>query len=323
MTGHRDFITEFLFAGSPVECGGGKARADVLMDLRAEGWVGLPHGGIGMAAIVELGSCLDYPGDIIPHPFTVDYRLGGSRLRVGDRVCIEAERAQGGITGKIVPAGCDAPYLSAALSWEGREKQDAFKGVLPARFSDIEGRLKPLPYYKNCFVCGVERKEPGLKRKFQLLDSPDEKLIVSLAGFAPEDSGSFYLFQRNGFLHPVALLALLDETLGWAGFMISASGGVTTRISYAFLRKVAVGEKIAVFARGDRLRGTASRTFYWASGAAAVVKDSGEFEVVASASGQYFGMRELTEQMKTELMPADINARAFAVAESWSRHFRG
>jgi len=44
---------------------------------------------------------------------------------------------------------------------------------------------------------------------------------------------------------------------------------------------------------------------------------------VASASGQYFGMRELTEQMKTELMPADINARAFAVAETWSRHFRG
>ena len=90
-----------------MDCRGDKARADVLMDLRAEGWVGLPHGGIGMAAIVELGSCLDSPGDIIPHPFTVDYRLGGSRLRVGDMVCIEAVRAQGGITGKIVPEGCE------------------------------------------------------------------------------------------------------------------------------------------------------------------------------------------------------------------------
>ena len=121
---------------------GEAARADILMDRRAEGWVGLPHGGIAMATIVELGACLDSPGDIIRHPFTVDYRLGGSRLRVGDRVCIEAEQAQGGITGKIVPEGCDAPYLSAALSWEGREKQDEFKGVLPARFSDIEGSAR-------------------------------------------------------------------------------------------------------------------------------------------------------------------------------------
>lgn len=323
MTGHNDFITEFLFGGSPVKCWGGAARTEIMMDSRLEGWVGIPHGGIGMTTIVELAGLLDSQGDIIGHPFGVDYRLGGSRLRVGDRVAIEVTRAERGITGQIVPAGCEAPYLSAVLSREKIENKEDFSRILPARLSDIEGRLEPLPYYKNCFVCGVERKEPGLKRKFRLLDGADEKLIVSIAGFAPEDSGSFYLFQRNGFLHPVALLALLDETLGWAGFMISASGGVTTRISYAFYRKVKSDEKVAVFARGDRLRGTASRTLYWASGAAAVVKDNGGLEIVASASGQYFGMRELTEQMKTELMPADINARAFAVAESWTRHFRG
>jgi hypothetical protein len=47
-----------------------------------------------------------------------------------------------------------------------------------------------------------------------------------------------------------------------------------------------------------------------------VVKDDGSLEMVVSASGQWFGVRELTEQMKTALLPEELMARAFEMAKA-------
>lgn len=311
-----DFITDFLLGGSRLQAGNRSIRADIEFGPRAEGWIGIPHGGIAMGTVVELASRMD-PGQSISHPFTADFRMGGSRLRIGDRASVEVSAGEKGIEGRIVPESGGAPYLSALLSGDAADAcaRTLIPSYLPARLTDFKDKLEPLPFYKNCFVCGAERKEPGLKRKFHLVAGP-ERAVVSLAGFDPEDSGSFYLFQENGILHPVGLLALIDETAGWAGFMISASAGVTTRISYTFLREVGAGEKIAVFARGDRVRRTSTRTMFWASGAAAVVKEDGSLEAVAAATGQYLGMQEYTDQMRVELMPREITARAFSIAET-------
>jgi acyl-coenzyme A thioesterase PaaI-like protein len=314
MTDRHDIITEFLFGGAPVQAAADAVRTEMLMDLRTEGWMGIPHGGIGMAAMAELGSYLN--SGSLPYPFTADYRLGGSRLRVGDAVRIELSRGGSGITGKMTPQNADTPYLTAELFSSGAAMQDpaALKSYLPARLAEIEERLLALPYYRNCFVCGVERRDPGLKRKFSILDGPSVKPVVSLAGFDREDGGTFYLFQRNGVLHPLPILALLDEAIGWAGFMMTGSGAVTTRMGYAFFRPVRANERIIVLARGDKQRKTATRVMFWASGVAAAVAADGSFEVVAAASGQYLGMPELTEQMRTELMPRELTLRAFELA---------
>lgn len=314
MTDRHDIITGFLFGAAPVQTEGDSVRTEMLMDLRTEGWMGIPHGGIGMAAMAELGSYLN--SGSLPYPFTADYRLGGSRLRVGDAVRIELTRGGSGITGHMTPQGADAPYLTAELFSSGPITQDAaaLKPYLPERFAAMEERLLPLPYYKNCFVCGVERRDPGLKRKFNILDGPPVKPVVSLAGFDPEDGATFYLFQRDGVLHPLPLFALLDEAIGWAGFMMSGSGAVTTRMGYSFFRPVRASERIVVLARGDKLRKTATRVMFWASGVAAAVTADGSFEVVAAASGQYLGMPELTEQMRIELMPQELTLRAFELA---------
>ncbi len=315
MPGKNDFITDFLFGGAPVQEDGDTVRTEMLMGLRTEGWVGIPHGGIGMAAMVELAFCHGAGRDFgkVSYPLSADYRMGGSRLQVGDSVRIDLTRNGSRATGRMTPKGADTPYLTTVISTGTMEAGEP-GSYLPGRLSEIEKNLLALPYYRNCFVCGVQRRDPGLKRKFQFVEGSPAKAVVSLAGFEPEDNETFYLFQRDGFLHPLPFLALLDETIGWAGFMMSGSGGVTTRMSYSLLKPVAAGEKVIVLARGDKLRKTPTRSMFWASGVAATVAADGKFDIVAAASGQYLGMPELTEQMRTELMPQELTLRAFSLA---------
>jgi len=253
------------------------------------------------------------------YPLSVDFRMGGASVKIGDRPNVEASQGEGGAVG-IISATLDSPpYVSASIRYRDAAsyKRDLFASYIPYSISDIENRLMPLPRYKNCFVCGAERSQPGLKRRFHFLDSddPSRKIVVSIVGMDAEDSEAFYLFQRNDIVHPIALLALIDETLGWAGFMASASGAVTVRISYTFYRDIRVGERVIAFGRGDRVKGNPeSRLLFWASGGAAVVNKDGTLETVIAASGQWLGVPELTRQMKIELMPKELTKRAFRFA---------
>ncbi|MGA3207710.1 MAG: hypothetical protein ABSE05_07785 [Syntrophales bacterium] len=317
----RNFVRKFLFGGSDIHRDGKCVRAGLQMDLRSEGWVGIPHGGIGMGAIMELAMMLDnYPqnaGSL--YPLSADFRMGGSSVKIGDRLIAEVSEGEGGAVG-IISAGPDSPpYISASVRYRDAvsHKRDLFASYIPGRISDVENKLMPLPHYKNCFVCGVGRSHPGLKRNFHFLDSdePSRKIVVSTVGYDSRDSETFYLFQRNNIIHPIASLALLDETMGWAGFMVSASGAVTVRISYTLYRDIRVGERVVAFGRGDKVRGNArSRLLFWASGGAAAVNEDGIFETVIAASGQWLGVPELTRQMKTELMPNELTEQAFRFA---------
>jgi hypothetical protein len=73
-------------------------------------------------------------------------------------------------------------------------------------------------------------------------------------------------------------------------------------------------EKIVAFGRGEKVKGRGSRLLFWASGGAATVREDGSLEPVVAVSAQYFGVPELTEQMKAHLVPEDLTARLFAIA---------
>jgi acyl-coenzyme A thioesterase PaaI-like protein len=318
-----DFVRGFLFGCSDVYRNGTYLRAGLLMDLRTEGWIGIPHGGIGMGAIMELAMMLsNYPrnaGHL--YPLSVDFRMGGSSVRIGDRMTVEVSEEESGARGIIYVERDMPPYVSASIRYRdtGSHEKDLFVSYIPGRISDIESRLMPLPHYKNCFVCGVERSHPGLKRTLHFLDSDESsrKIVVSTVGFDARDSEPFYLFHRNNIIHPIASMALLDETMGWAGFMASASGAVTVRISFTLYRDIRVGERVVAFGRGDKVRGNAgSRLLFWASGGAAAVNKDGTFETVIAASGQWLGVPALTRQMQMELMPKELTERAFRFADT-------
>ncbi|MFZ5564065.1 MAG: hypothetical protein ACOZBW_08420 [Thermodesulfobacteriota bacterium] len=317
----NDFVRAFLFGDADTQKSDEKISAPMMMDPSKEGWVGLPHGGIGMGAMVELGACFEHctAGNDFKYPIRCGFRMGGSEVRVGDPVQVEAVATEAGISGRISAQGAKMPYITGDIGFgtDGPVKDAYPRHYIPENFSQLSGKLSHIPYYRNCFVCGVERSMPGLKRQFHLWESPHGDIACAFAGFNPEDEQTLHRFNRNGGLHPVALLAVLDETMGWGGFMAYAHGGVSVRLNFTLLRNIGIHEKVVFFGRGEQVKGHIDkRMLFWASGCGAVMREDGTFEVVVISSGQWYAMKALTEQMKNELIPRTQNERIFAIAAS-------
>jgi acyl-coenzyme A thioesterase PaaI-like protein len=319
-----DFMQAFLFGEHPVRKNGNAITVFMDMDVGKEGWVGIPHGGIGMGAILELmpgiGTAAPEPVEV-NYPMTCAFRMGGAEARGGDRVSVSAEPKDTGISGRISVEGMNMPYITADIACNEdvndpkKSIDDYGRSYVPDGFSRIEGRMKHLPHYLNCFVCGVERQLPGLKRRFHLWDSDKGRVVCAFAGFNDEDRETFFRFSRNGFVHPMALMAVLDETMGWGGFFASGHGGVSVRLNYKFLRNIKINEKLVFFGRGEKVMGRIDkRMLFWASGCGVVMADDGSFEKVIESSGQWYAMAALTEQMRDELIPKALTETAFALA---------
>ncbi|MGV8079398.1 MAG: PaaI family thioesterase [Syntrophales bacterium] len=314
----KDSFLERFLTGGPPRREGSSLAAVLRTDRHAEGWNGIPHGGFAMGVFVELAlRAMGESASSFPEPWTAEFRLGGASLRRGDRADVKVDVAARGAEGVITVPTTEAPYMTASLCRQETDMESlaSLRSLLPASTPDPDRECIPLPSYGKCFVCGSEREIPGLERRFSLLPSGSGKTIFSRAGFEDGDERSFHLFQEDGIIHPVTILALLDETLGWGGFMLAGQGGVTVRIRFAFLRRIRAGEKLIFLGRGDRVRGTSpSRMFSWASGGAAAVHPDGGLEPVVTATGQFMVVPELTEQMKTTLLPREWTERAFRLA---------
>jgi hypothetical protein len=320
MNDNKDYVREFLYGTSDQQFNRGRTMSSIYMDERMEGWIGIPHGGISMGIMMDLALSLNHfpKNNKLLFPLIADFRLGGASLKIGNTLHFQVAPNNGGAKGEATVDGDPLPYMSASIDYgkEDVQQRDRFASFIPEHIDEVMTSLTLLPSYKKCFVCGFERNHPGLKRKFYRWDNR-QGIVIAHTGFRSEDSETFYLFQRGGHLHPLPFLALLDETLGWGGFLISSSGAVTVKIGYTFYRPVSINEKIVFFGRGDRVRGKAgSRLLFWASGGAAAVKEDGRLDMVVSSSGQWFGVQDLTEQMKTALLPKELMDKAFSFAKA-------
>lgn len=317
----QHFVRDFLFDPSAVTQDGSSIKAVLKMDENKEGWMGIPHGGIGMGALMELAAGLPgYPaGKEALYPLAAEFRMGGSSVRVGDVLDVRVSATEDGAEGVMVNGDETFPYLSATVSYgkDDPQRRQLIASYLPETFADMEKSLIELPYYKNCFVCGVDRTYPGLRRRFYLgRDKNGEKpLVMATAGLSSDDAESFGRFEQNGMIHPMAPIAVLDETMGWAGFLVSTSGAVTVLITYTFYRPIVAGEKLVFFGRIERVRGRPrARVMFWASGGAAAIDDHGGLELLITAQGQWMGVPELTDQMHRELIPQGSVTRALEIA---------
>jgi hypothetical protein len=294
-------------------------KAAMLMDKKREGWIGIPHGGIGMGAIMEMISFHeDYPTDTKAlFPLKVDFRMGGASAKVGDRVVVCTWPTQGGAEGQLSVNGQAHPYISATVRFREDDQtlREKFLNYMPGSLDDMGYIKGDMPNYRDCFVCGLKRKDPGLRRRFQALDRNGLMLAVAFVGFLETDRDDFFWCRRGDHLHPLALMALMDETMGWGGFLLSGHGGVSVRFSFMFLREIKIGEKFIVFGRGEQLKGNIEkRMMVWSSGGIAAVKEDGALEMVAASSSQVLIVPELTEQMKTHLFPSELTQNIFKIA---------
>jgi hypothetical protein len=294
-------------------------KAAMLMDKKREGWIDIPHGGIGMGAIMEMISFHEnYPADPKElFPLQVHFRMGGASARIGDRVMIRTWPMPGGAEGEISINGAAHPYISASVVFQKDDNalRETFASYMPLSMDDMGQVRADMPNYKNCFVCGLERREPGLRRRFKVLERNGQQLAMAPVGFSESDREDFFWCRRGDFLHPLAQLALMDETMGWAGFLLSGHGGVSVRFSFVILRDIQIHEKFIVFGRGEQVKGNIEkRMMFWSSGGIAAVKDDGALEMVAASSSQVLILPELTEQMKTSLFPTELTRMIFHIA---------
>ena len=317
---HHDCIgcseNGFLIRGFQYSEDQASIHAEIGMGEHTEGWIGIPHGGIGMGGILELVQGLhNFPDDArCCFPLKVNYRLGGARVKIGDTVGVTVSEVNNGADAKIVLQGQKDPYLIANVSYHNSsvELENHIGSYLPKNYRELGNNVVLLPRYERCLVCGYKRNYPGLNREFYLVNSGEHRLVYSKVGFCQKDSDDFFWFRRGDVVHPLALISLLDETMGWAGFFISGQGGVTVNLEVSFSRDIRIGEKMIFFGRAERKRGRNPKLmFFWSTGGIATVNNDGTFEMAASASAQYFALPELTEQMKIHLLPLELTRQAF------------
>ncbi len=311
----------FLIRGFKKDDNTKELYTEFIMDGRTQGWIGLPHGGFGMGAIIELISGLDnYPENNSGiFPKKIDFHLGGAKVQIGDSVLLKVSPEEYGASGSISVAGNQHPYIAAKVYYKCNEQ------YTPGFFNEQHisqcivrnNENMTLPRYKDCLVCGYDRKYPGLKREFKLLNNSDEKIVYSLAGLDREDDNNFFWFKNEETVHPVAPLALIDEIMGWGGLFLSGQGGITVALTYTFFRDIRIGEKIIALGRGDEVIGKNKKImFYTSSGGIYSIKEDGSFEPVIISTAKYLALPELTEQLKLYLMPRESTELIFSIINS-------
>lgn len=292
LTGNDPFMPVDFQSGSD-----GKFATAINFDYKHEGFVGIPHGGIGM------GLCLDAWRNIGKpfYPVTVNFRFGGTGIFIGDQAIFEVGKlnsSSDGLDIKITKSGDKKPYLRAEIA-----HAEIVDPQTPTAFLNYDN-FRALPYYRNCFVCGHARQDPGLQRRFRVHQDDSVVQVTVPWGDHPDDfdRAKYFLIAKEE-LHPAALISIFDENTAWAGFMLTKSAGLSVRLEFTLLRPVGRTEKLLFVGEPTGIRGNpAAPRFFTASGT--IFSRSGSnFEPVAYGKGEWIIMSHYTNQIKKNLIP--------------------
>jgi len=296
-------------------------RSRVTLDARHQGWMEIPHGGILMSMILELahrGLTPPLFQDPSPGPLRIAFRLGGPSLSIRDRLEVGARRRDGTVHGWVKKEQEDTPSLQAefrCLAPSGGQDGPDMTRILAAlqRIGNDPGKGSvPLPYSRSCFVCGAERLRPGLERRFFYLEGAQSRIVFTYVGLDPQDRERFHRFRlHDGQPHPGTLISVLDETLGWSGFVETRQGGVTVRLEVDVHRPADPGEKMLCIGVCTGTRGRTPERQFWFAEGAVLPMGEGAWSPIMTARGQWLSVPKLTEEMKRHLMPRDWLRRWF------------
>jgi acyl-coenzyme A thioesterase PaaI-like protein len=306
---------------TPIEGGEDRARTTIVLDERHEGWTGVPHGGVLMSLVLELAhhgmdrSVFSSEG----FPIRTSFRWGGPTVFLGDSLEIEARREGEETRVTITKEGEETPSFSVSIrsmpspDVSEPEHLDTLTKAMEAIGRDTKDNVLPLPYATNCFVCGTEREHPGLTRKFFCLDAKGQQIVFTSIGLDPDDQNRVFRFQLDDApVHPGVLAAILDETMGWGGFVKARHGGMTVKLDIDFLRPVERGEKMVCYGLCSGTRGKSATRMFWFAEGGILPMGEGDLPPILRASGQWLAMPDLTEEMRKHLRPSDWLDRWFA-----------
>jgi acyl-coenzyme A thioesterase PaaI-like protein len=199
-----------------------------------------------MTAFMELADMME--GALQKYPLRTDFRFGGDAIAISDEIGVSIQSRDGVLRGELAKLQGKAPYLHASLrpasalelEEEGASLLELIKKPVRLRNSFV------IPFFSERIIFKKEFQSAGIQRIFEINETSDgESYMVCHHRGA---NGILACEEMNTLgadrVHPGALLALLDETLGWAGFLEVWQGGVTVNLSAAFVRPVGVLERI-------------------------------------------------------------------------------
>ena len=298
-----------------------KVRATMILDERHQGWLGVPHGGILISLALELAHHGSNRTVFSSQAFPVraSFRWGGPTVSLGDTLEIEARDEGQGIGVSITKEREETPSFSATIhsvSSAGEietEHLDNLTEAMETTGKDTPDSVLPLPYAANCFVCGSEREHPGLARRFFCLDTKGFQIVFTSIGLDPDDPCRAFRFQiDDSMIHPGVLAAILDETMGWGGFLRARQGGMTVKLDVDFLRPAERGEKMLCLGACSGTRGKSATRMFWFSEGGILPMGEGDLPPIVRARGQWLAIPDLTDEMKKHLRPAEWLDRWFA-----------
>jgi acyl-coenzyme A thioesterase PaaI-like protein len=302
------------FLTTPIVREDSQASTVITLGERHQGWSGVPHGGILMSLALELAhhGMRETLFSSERFPVRASFRWGGETVSLGDNLEMEAREETDSIRVAITKDTETLPSFSATIrsvqSSEDIETDhlDILTDAMETIGRDTKDNVLPLPYATNCFVCGSEREHPGLMRKFHCLDAKGVQIVFTSMGLEPDDQSKVFRFQLDDdLIHPGVLAAILDETMGWAGFVQARQGGMTVKLDVDFLRPVDRGEKMLCFGICSGTRGKDPSRMFWFAEGGILPMGEGELSPIMRARGQWLAMPDLTDQMRKHLSPRE------------------
>lgn len=283
-----------------LEASANRFDGELVFQSHHEGFIGIPHGGLPMGLCLDAWRRVGLPR----YPVDVRFKFGGSGIGIGDAASFTVEwgraESEAAVVACITKNGDRKPYLRADIS----PACGIVDSTVIPRVPVPEHR--PLPYYRNCFVCGHHRSVTGLNREFKAHAGENGDTVVTTAwGFDSADAdraASFLIGPEE--LHPAVLISIFDENTAWGGFMKTGAAGLSVRLEFTLLRPVRLWEKLLFVGRPAGIRGNPrSPRFFIADGAILCMDDPSRPELVAYGKGEWIIMASYTEQIKHNLLP--------------------
>ena len=287
-------------------------ETEMVFGLDHEGWQGIPHGGVAMTALLDLADhCwLRIKGENLVYPLEIDWRFADA-VHIGDEMSLRAVVKDGKILLSMRRQGSEKIYLSAVVRVATETAGVDFPLLEPEQLQKKSAQHQPLAVYDNCFVCGLKRQKPGLKRRFFRSAEEFPSIIVRFGGGGEGLQLASSFQQASGTLHPGVLAALLDEICGWSGILAGDLYGYTVRFKLHLNRLLVVGDELFGISPVPSVRGSGSRKFYYPQGALYHKKADGSLDVVAVATGQWLAKEELRLQFDDSHVVEDMTGIVF------------
>ncbi len=286
----------YLFSEHAIS--GKSIEAESVISRRHEGWPNIPHGGVGMTAVIELADLLS--GQPFSYPATAIYRFGGDRLFINDRVIFRVDDRDGYYEGTIVKKPGFHPYMTSRIESGKRHDLDQEVARLNAIVSSPMANSSSfiMPNFSGRIIYRTEYQPLFTTREFTIVELENRASYMKsvIPGESPIHIESWINCITGGQIHPGVQVTILDETLAWAGFFAAWQGGVTVDLEAYFVRPVERTETMTAIGICDGMYGSFTRKIVYCSGAIfSGAPENGD--IVACARGRWLTRPEYKADM--------------------------